>query len=132
MTENVQENNEAELTEGQSNTAKSPAEIMAAAEAIIFVSDEPVTTKILSEVLGESREMVEAALEMLKNEYASRESGLQLREIAGGWQIATRAELHETVRKFLKRSPSAKLSIAALETLAVIAYKQPVTIPEIL
>jgi segregation and condensation protein B len=57
---------------------------------------------------------------------------LQLREIAGGWQIATRAEYHEEIRKFLKTRPNAKLSLAALETLAVIAYKQPVTVPEIL
>jgi segregation and condensation protein B len=57
---------------------------------------------------------------------------LQLREIAGGWQIATRAEFHEHVRAYLKSKPSAKLSLASLETLAVIAYKQPVTVPEIL
>ena len=57
---------------------------------------------------------------------------MQLREVAGGWQFATRAEYHEHVRAFLKSRPSAKLSIASLETLAVIAYKQPVTVPEIL
>jgi len=57
---------------------------------------------------------------------------LQLREIAGGWQIATRPEYHEHIRAYLKSKPSAKLSLAALETLAVIAYKQPVTVPEIL
>jgi segregation and condensation protein B len=57
---------------------------------------------------------------------------LQLREIAGGWQIATRPEFHEHVRAYLKSKPSAKLSLASLETLAVIAYKQPVTVPEIL
>jgi segregation and condensation protein B len=57
---------------------------------------------------------------------------LQLREVAGGWQFATRPEYHEHVRAFLKSRPSAKLSIASLETLAVIAYKQPVTVPEIL
>ena len=67
-----------------------------------------------------------------RSEYEERESGLQIREIAGGWQIATRTEFHEEVRKFLKTRPSAKLSLASLETLAVIAYKQPVTVPEIL
>ncbi len=55
-----------------------------------------------------------------------------MRAIAGGWQIATRTEFHEEIRKFLKTRPNAKLSLASLETLAVIAYKQPVTVPEIL
>src|SRR5207244_2641908 len=58
--------------------------------------------------------------------------GRQMREVAGGWQFATRPEHHEHVRAFLKSRPSAKLSLASLETLAVIAYKQPITIPEIL
>ena len=57
---------------------------------------------------------------------------MQLREIAGGWQFATRAEYHEHVRAFLRSRPSAKLSLASLETLAVIAYRQPVTVPEVL
>ena len=112
--------------------ARIPAEVVALVEALIFVADEPITAKLLAEVLEEDRESVEAAVEQLKSEYESRESGLQIREIAGGWQISTRTEFHEEVRKFLKTRPSAKLSLASLETLAVIAYKQPVTVPEIL
>lgn len=112
--------------------ARSTAELVAVVEALIFVSDEPVTTKLLAEVLEEEKGSIEAAVEHLAAEYESREAGLQLREIAGGWQLATRTELHDEVRKFLKTRPSAKLSIASLETLAVIAYKQPVTVPEIL
>ena len=108
------------------------AELVSIVEALIFVADEPITTKLLSEVLEEDRDAIEAAVHELQKEYESRESGLQIREIAGGWQIATRTELHEEVRKFLKTRPSAKLSLASLETLAVIAYKQPVTVPEIL
>ena len=108
------------------------AELVAIVEALIFVADEPITTKLLSEVLEEDRDAIEAAVHELQKEYLSRESGLQIREIAGGWQLATRTELHEDVRKFLKTRPSAKLSLASLETLAVIAYKQPVTVPEIL
>ena len=77
-------------------------------------------------------EGIEVAVEALKEEYKTRDSGLQIRDIAGGWQLATRTELHEAVRTFLKTKPSARLSLAALETLAVIAYKQPVTVPEIL
>jgi segregation and condensation protein B len=112
--------------------ARSTSELVAAVEALIYVSDEPITVKLLADVLDEEKESVEAAVESLKEEYENRESGLQVREIAGGWQIATRTELHEDVRKFLKTRPSAKLSLASLETLAVIAYKQPVTVPEIL
>lgn len=116
----------------QEKQTKSPTELMAIVEALIFVSEEPITVKILADVLGENRETIQAAVEALKSEYESREGGLQLREIAGGWQISTRAEFHEEVRKYLKTRPSAKLSLASLETLAVIAYKQPVTVPEIL
>jgi segregation and condensation protein B len=99
---------------------------------LIFVADEPLTVKTLAEVTDEDKETVQAAVEELAREYEQRESGLQIREIAGGWQLATRTEFHEEVRKFLKTRPSAKLSLAALETLAVIAYKQPATVPEIL
>ena len=112
--------------------ARGMAELIAVVEALIFVADEPITTKLLAEVLSEDRDAIEAAVAELQKEYEGRESGLQIREIAGGWQIATRTELHEEVRKFLKTRPSAKLSLASLETLAVIAYKQPVTVPEIL
>lgn len=112
--------------------SRSIAEIVSIAEALIFVADEPITVKTLADVLEEDRETIEAAVEELKEEYEQRMGGLQLREIAGGWQISTRTEYHEEVRQYLKTRPSAKLSLAALETLAVIAYKQPVTIPEIL
>jgi len=111
---------------------RTPAELVALVEALIFVADEPITSKLLADVLEENRESVDAAVEELKSEYEVREGGLQIREIAGGWQISTRTEFHEAVRKFLKTRPSAKLSLASLETLAVIAYKQPVTVPEIL
>lgn len=111
---------------------RSTVELVALVEALIFVADEPVTAKLLAEVLDDDRERVLAAVEELQREYGSRESGLQIREIAGGWQLATRTEFHEEIRTFLKTRPSAKLSIASLETLAVIAYKQPVTVPEIL
>lgn len=112
--------------------SRSPAELMTLVEALVFVADEPVTSKLLAEVLEEERGSIEASMEELAKEYEAREGGLQIRSIAGGWQIATRTELHEEVRKFLKTRPSAKLSLASLETLAVIAYKQPVTVPEIL
>ncbi len=108
------------------------AERSAIIEALIFVSEEPLSTKTMAEVLREDREVVEAAVGELAKEFNGRNGGLQLREVAGGWQFATRPEYHEHVRAYLKSRPSAKLSIASLETLAVIAYKQPVTVPEIL
>jgi segregation and condensation protein B len=107
-------------------------ELAAAVEALIFVSDEPINASLLAEVLGAEKRDVEAAVNALQENYEGRGSGLQIRELAGGWQISTRTELHEDVRRLLKTRPSARLSLAALETLAVIAYKQPVTIPEIL
>ena len=111
---------------------RSAERLAAIVEALIFVADEPIPTKLLAEILDEDRDSVEAAVESLKSLYDERESGLQVRAIAGGWQISTRTEYHEEVRQFLKTRPSAKLSLASLETLAVIAYKQPVTVPEIL
>ncbi len=108
------------------------AERLAIIEALIFVSEEPLSAKIIAEVLREDREGVDAALAELAQEFNGRNAGLQLREVAGGWQFATRPQYHEHVRAYLKSRPSAKLSIASLETLAVIAYKQPVTVPEIL
>ena len=100
-------------------------------EALIFASPEPVTPKTLYKLLdGETREDVDAAVAAVRTEYESR-AGLQLVEVAGGYQITTRPELHEWVRKLFHDRTTQKLSVQALETLAVIAYKQPVTSAEI-
>lgn len=107
-------------------------ELKAIIEALVFVADEPIGARIIADVVDMDRDAVETAIQDLVKEYESRPGGLQLREIAGGWQIATRAEHHEHIRAYLKSKPSAKLSLASLETLAVIAYRQPVTVPEIL
>ena len=108
------------------------SELMAICEALIFVSDEPLPVKAMADVLREEKGWVQVAVESLAKEFNERNAGLMLREVAGGWQFATRPEHHEHIRAYLKSKPSAKLSIAALETLAVIAYKQPITVPEIL
>ncbi len=108
------------------------AELKSIAEALIFVADEPLSAKTIADVLKVDLAAVEKGISELVAECDARNGGLQLREIAGGWQIATRPEHHEQVRAYLKSKPSAKLSLASLETLAVIAYKQPVTVPEIL
>ncbi|MEW6129893.1 MAG: SMC-Scp complex subunit ScpB [Acidobacteriota bacterium] len=102
-------------------------------EAIIFVSEEPITPKQLAAMLEEENiDDIKTACEQLSDDYQARNCGLELRSLAGGFRISTRPELNEYVRRFLKAQPTAKLSLAALETLAVIAYKQPITIPEIL
>ncbi|HKA17727.1 MAG TPA: SMC-Scp complex subunit ScpB [Blastocatellia bacterium] len=102
-------------------------------EALIYVSEEPISLKQLAAILeGESADDIQAAVEQLSAEFNSRGGGLEVRQLAGGYRITTRPELSEYVRRYLKSQPSARLSLAALETLAVIAYKQPITIPEIL
>jgi segregation and condensation protein B len=100
-------------------------------EALIFASPEPLTRKALHKLLdGEPKEDVDAALAAVRADY-DRPGGLQLVEVAGGFQIVTRAELHEWVRKLFHERTTQKLSVQSLETLAVIAYKQPITAPEI-
>lgn len=114
------------------SSPQSQAERAAVIEALIFVSEEPLSAKAIADVLNEDKEVINDTLAALAQEFNGRNGGLQLREVAGGWQFATRPEYHEHVRAFLKTRPSAKLTIASLETLAVIAYRQPVTVPEIL
>src|SRR6187399_2941899 len=107
------------------------SDLKAIIEALIFASPEPVTMKALGKLLdAETPEDVAAAIDGLKTDY-DRPGGLQLVEVAGGYQIVTRPELHEWVRRLFHERTTQKLSVASLETLAVIAYKQPVTAPEI-
>jgi segregation and condensation protein B len=107
------------------------AEVKAIVEALIFASPEPVTPKMLYKLLAdEPKEDVAAAVTALKADYESR-PGLQLVEVAGGYQIVTRPQLHEWVRRLFHERSSQKLTVQGLETLAVIAYKQPITALEI-
>ncbi|HUL73865.1 MAG TPA: SMC-Scp complex subunit ScpB [Vicinamibacterales bacterium] len=107
------------------------SELRAIVEALIFASPEPVTVKMLVKLLDtEPKEEILAAIDELKQAY-DRPGGLQMVEVAGGYQIVTRPELHEWVRRLFHERTTQKLSVAALETLAVIAYKQPITSPEI-
>jgi len=100
-------------------------------EALVFASPEPLTPKALFKLLdSEPREEVERALASLKADYRP-ERGLQIVEIAGGLQIVTRTDLHEWVRRLFHERKTSKLSVQALETLAVVAYRQPVTAAEI-
>src|SRR5579864_6091883 len=109
------------------------ANLRAVLEAVIYVTEEPLSAEQIASALGEPRERVEKMLEALVAEYERPEHGVTIRELAGGYKIATKAEHHERVRAFVKSlRPPLKLSLPALETLAVIAYRQPVTAPEIL
>ena len=105
--------------------------LKATIEALIFASPEPVTLKTLTKILdGEPPEHVQEALGELTQDW-NRGGGLQLVEVAGGYQIVTRSELSEWVRRLFHEHSSQRLSVQALETLAVVAYRQPVTGPEI-
>lgn len=107
--------------------------LKALVEAIIYVSPEPVSLEGLCRALeGESRERIKAKLYELMNDYAWPHHGIHIREVAGGYQLASKPEHHEVLRQFVKSlKPPLRLSKPALETLAVIAYRQPVTVPEI-
>ena len=108
-------------------------EIKPVIECLLFVAEEPLPFKVICKVLGSvPEEDVQLALDTLVAEYDERGCGLEIREVAGGWRISTRPQNHDFIRKYLKTRPSARLSLPALETLAVIAYKQPITVPEIL
>jgi segregation and condensation protein B len=100
-------------------------------EALVFASPEPLTPKMLFKLLSdEPKEDVSAAIEALKQDYGSR-GGLHLVEVAGGYQITTRPEFHDWVRRLFHERTTQKLSVQSLETLSVIAYKQPITAAEV-
>ena len=104
----------------------------AALEAIIYAADEPATIEQLAKALGEEKLAVQASLDELVASYASEERGIEIRAVAGGYKLYTKPQQHDVVRRFIKSlRPPLRLSMPALETLAVIAYKQPVTAPEI-
>ena len=112
--------------EADETPRRAAAELKAVVEALVFASPEPITPKVLFKVLAEEpQEDVLAAVEALKADYESR-PGLQWTEVAGGYQIVTRPELHEWVRRLFHERSTQKLTVQALETLAVIAYKQPI------
>jgi segregation and condensation protein B len=102
-------------------------------EAAIYVTDEPLTPEQIATAVEQPLQVVNEILQQLVADYAGPGRGLAVRELAGGYKMSTKPEYHESIRRFVKRlQPPLKLSLAALETLAVIAYKQPITGPEIL
>jgi segregation and condensation protein B len=113
-------------------------------EAIIYAAETPITTEQMVQLVKESviaggagdevevRSRVRSCLEELVGEYGSQDHGIEIRQVAGGYRMSTKPEQHEMVRSFAKSlKPPIRLSLPALETLAVIAYKQPATVPEI-
>jgi segregation and condensation protein B len=96
-------------------------------EAVLFVTDEPMPSGALAQTLEADRKSVEAALQDLALEYEARGSGIVLRNVAGGWRMATHPDAAPAVERFVLSSRHARLTKAALETLAIVAYKQPVT-----
>ena len=116
----------------QRQKTMTPQEIQAALEAIIYAADEPATLDQIAKALGIEKPEARAALEQLTAAYQTEDRGIEVRKVAGGWKFYTKAQHHDVVRKFIKSlQPPLRLTMPALETLAVIAYKQPATVPEI-
>ncbi len=109
-----------------------PAELKGAIEAIIYAADEPATLEQIAGVVGEEKSAVRAALDEMIASYVTEDRGVEVRAVAGGYKFYTKPQHHEVVRRFIKSlRPPLRLTMPALETLAVIAYRQPVTGPEI-
>src|ERR1700690_52267 len=108
-------------------------QLKAILEAIVYITDEPLSAQQMAAALERPIDVVQRLLNELVEEYSKPGHGLSIREVEGGYKMATKAEHHEAVRAVVKKlTPPVKLSLAALEALAVIAYKQPVTTPEIM
>ena len=111
----------------------SGARLKALVEGVIYVTDEPLSADQIAIALQQPAETIRRVLEELAAEYNKPEHGLTIREIAGGYKMSTKPEHHEAIRAFVRNlKPPLKLSLAALETLALIAYKQPITAPEVM
>ena len=109
-----------------------PQELQASLEAIIYAADEPATLDQIAKALGVEKSEARVALDLLVAAYQTDDRGIEVRKVAGGWKFYTKPQHHDAVRKFIKSlQPPLRLTMPALETLAVIAYKQPVTVPEI-
>jgi len=112
--------------------AEPSAALIAAVEAVLFAAAEPVAPKEIAAAFGETTEQdVIAAIEALSQRYADGPGGLVVEQVAGAFRLATKPEVGGLVRQFFRHRNRTRLSTAALETLAIIAYRQPMTLPEI-
>jgi segregation and condensation protein B len=105
--------------------------IRAGLEALLFSSPRPIPEREIEEALEATREAVSDALESLRQDAEAPDRGIRLELVAGGWRYVTRPEFDSMLRKYHEVSERSRLSLAALETLAIIAYRQPITLPEI-
>ncbi|GAA1895860.1 SMC-Scp complex subunit ScpB [Streptomyces sodiiphilus] len=121
-----QNRRDAPAVPGSGEEAARPA-LRPALEAVLMVVDEPATEEHLARVLGRTRREVSTALRELAEEYTRQERGFELRLVAGGWRFYTRPEYADAVESFVLDGQHARLTQAALETLAVVAYRQPVS-----
>ncbi len=121
------------ISEPEPAAAHSQHALKAVIEAAIYITDEPLTLEQIATAVQHPVEQVKGVLQQLVQEYAAPDRGLSIRELAGGYKMATKPEHHESIRRFVNQLQAPfKLSLAALETLAVVAYKQPITAPEIM
>ncbi len=122
-----------DATDGGIGLPVDDAQLKALLEAIVYITDEPLTIDQICTAMEQSKDRVLPILDALVAEYDRADRGLSIRVVAGGFKMATKPEHHEAVRRFVKNlNPPLKMSLPALETLAVIAYKQPITAPEIM
>ena len=98
-----------------------------ALEALLFISDEPVSSSVLAQALEIERRDVDELCDELARTYEERQAGIVLRNVAGGWRLTTHPEAASSVEQYVLSSRHARLTKASLETLAIVAYKQPVT-----
>jgi len=116
-----------------SNIELPDEQLRAVVEAVIYVTDEPLSADQIATALQQPAAWIGQVLEELTVEYNKPQHGLTIREVAGGYKMSTKPEHHEAIRTFVRNlKPPLKLSLAALETLALIAYKQPITAPEVM
>ena len=131
-TKQVEEMDVTQLAEERPSVGED-AQLKAILEAVVYITDEPLSAQQMAAAFEQPIDKIKRLLDEIVAEFAKPEHGLAVREVAGGYKMATKVEHHEAVRAFVKKlTPPLKLSLAALETLAVIAYKQPVTAPEIM
>jgi segregation and condensation protein B len=131
----LQLDGESDLFEGAAipNIELPDEQLRAVVEAMIYITDEPLSADQIATALQQPAAKIGQVLEELTAEYNKPGHGLTIREVAGGYKMSTKPEHHDAIRAFVKNlKPALKLSLAALETLALIAYKQPITAPEIM
>jgi segregation and condensation protein B len=120
-----------ETLAAEAHESKGAEKIRTAVEAVLFATSRPVPLRELAELLEAAEEQVASALGELAAACVVEDRGIRLEKVAGGWRYVTRPEFDGLLRKFFEVTERSRLSIAALETLAIVAYRQPITLPEI-